>query len=96
MSDTEAAARMQADRIHVLVELNGWTSYARMGLVALRPAPVQASYLGYCATSGAPFLDYYLSDRIASPPFAQADFSEKLVLLPHVYQVERGCWLLCA
>lgn len=52
-------------------------------------APIQVSYLGYCATTGAPYVDYFVSDRIISPPHTRADFSESLVYLPHVYQVPR-------
>jgi len=83
----EAAARIRADGVDVLVDLAGPTQGARMGILALRPARVQATYLGFAGTAGAPFIDYLIADGYVAPPDAAADYSEALVRLPGCYLV---------
>jgi tetratricopeptide (TPR) repeat protein len=83
----EALAEMigARDRIEILVDLNGYTEGARHDALALRPAPVQAMYLGYAGTLGAEdYIDYLVADRFSAPaPTAREQFTEKLVVLPH-------------
>jgi protein O-GlcNAc transferase len=81
----ETARRVVADGIDVLVDLNGYTTHARSALFALRPAPVQVNWLGYLGTLGAPWYDYVLTDRFATPPAQQAFFTERLLYLPDCY-----------
>ncbi len=50
----------------VAVNLNGYTKGARNEIFALRPAPVQTSYMGFPATTGADFLPYLITDK--APP----------------------------
>ena len=83
--DVAAARCIRADRLDILVELNGFTKGHRLGVLALRPAPVQVSYLGFPGSTGAPFLDYLIADRIVAPPEHAAHFSETLVRLPHCF-----------
>jgi predicted O-linked N-acetylglucosamine transferase (SPINDLY family) len=59
----------------------------RIIIPALRPAPIQVNYLGYPGTTGAAFMDYILADRIVLPPEHQSFYAEKVVYLPHTYQV---------
>jgi protein O-GlcNAc transferase len=83
----DAARRIYADRVDILVDLKGHTQGARLGILACRPAPVQVHYLGYPGTTGADFIDYLITDRIVIPPEHACYYSEKLVFLPHCYQV---------
>jgi predicted O-linked N-acetylglucosamine transferase (SPINDLY family) len=87
LSHREAAARIRADEIDILIDLKGYTANARPQICAFRPAPVQVSYLGYPASVGADFIDYIIVDEIVVPADQQAFFSEKLVHLPNCYQV---------
>ncbi len=82
----EAAQRIHDDGVDILVELKGHTQGARLEIAAQRPAPVQVHYLGYPATTGAPFIDYFLADAVTVPPAHHAHFSETLVRLPDSYQ----------
>jgi predicted O-linked N-acetylglucosamine transferase (SPINDLY family) len=85
--DDEAAARAIASReIDVLVDLNGNTDNGRMGIAALRPAPVQVNWLGFPGTLGAAFYDYLVADSHVVPPGAEAWYSERVVRLPDCYQ----------
>lgn len=87
MSHGDAAARIMADSVDILVDLKGHTEGNRMEICAYRPAPIQVAYLGFPGSSGADFMDYLISDGVVTPPDHEAYFSEKLVLLPHTYQV---------
>ncbi|MDH5527068.1 MAG: tetratricopeptide repeat protein [Nitrospirota bacterium] len=78
-----AAQRIRTDRIDILIDLAGHTRDARMEILALRPAPVQVTWLGFAGTTGAEFVDYLIGDRISTPPELSSAFSENLVRLPH-------------
>ena len=81
------ADAIRVDGIDILVDLKGHTERAPTAVMALRPAPIQVSYLGYPATMGAPFIDYLIGDAIVTPLAHRADYSETLVQLPGSYQV---------
>ena len=83
--DIAAAERIYKDRVDILVDLGGHTTGNRMGICALRPAPIQVSYLGFPGTTGAPWCDCFLTDRTATPEDQAAFYSEALVYLPHCY-----------
>jgi protein O-GlcNAc transferase len=86
MTDDEAARRIKADRIDILVELTGFTKGARTRIAAQRPAPVQVSFIGFPGTMGAGFIDYVIADPFVLPMDQQAFYSEKIVHLPHCSQ----------
>ncbi|XP_022182887.1 UDP-N-acetylglucosamine--peptide N-acetylglucosaminyltransferase 110 kDa subunit-like isoform X2 [Myzus persicae] len=75
----DAAEVINNDGIHILVDMSGYTKGAQTDIFALRPAPIQVSWLGYPSTSGATFMDYLITDRICSPPEIQNLYTEKLV-----------------
>jgi protein O-GlcNAc transferase len=93
----EAARFIHHQNIHILIE---WDGYARQGvraqgLFALRPAPIQILHQEYLGTSGATYVDYLLTDPVASPPELQYLYTEKLIYLPnhffskgHYFQTE--------
>jgi predicted O-linked N-acetylglucosamine transferase (SPINDLY family) len=81
----DSARCIYEDRLHLLVDLQGYIGLPRMALLALRPAPVQVHYLGYPGTCGADFIDYLIGDPVVTPPQSQAHYRECLVLLPHCY-----------
>ena len=76
------AAQIRADAIDVLVDMTGYTLEARPEVFAMRPAPVNVAYLGYPGTTGAPFIDYAIVDRVAVPPSVERHFTECPVYLP--------------
>jgi predicted O-linked N-acetylglucosamine transferase (SPINDLY family) len=90
MTDSELAATIVAAGIHILVDLAGHTTGHRMPVLARRPAPVQAHYLGFPATTGATYIDYFITDGIATPPALAAGFTEKLAYLPQCFMVSDG------
>jgi protein O-GlcNAc transferase len=86
-SFAEAAGRIREDGVDILVDLKGYTTDARPQILALRPAPIQVTYLGYPGTTGTGFIDFILVDPFVVPPDQQPFFSERLVHLPDCYQV---------
>ncbi len=86
-SNADIAGRIHVDGIHILIDLMGYTAYARSEVFALQPAPVQVSYLGYPGTMGAPFMPYIIADPIVLPEESQCYFNENPVYLPECYQV---------
>ena len=83
--DVIQADRIHADGIHILVNLNGYTRGARNEIFALRPAPIQVMWLGYPNTSGAPYMDYLITDEVTSPLSLSDQYSEKLAFMPHTF-----------
>jgi predicted O-linked N-acetylglucosamine transferase (SPINDLY family) len=86
-SDLDAARRIAADGVDILVDLKGHTRDGRLQIFAARPAPIQVNYLAYPGTMGAPYIDYILVDDFLVPPDQQPFFMEQLVHLPLCYQV---------
>lgn len=86
LSDVDAARRIYADHIDILVDLKGHTQDARSGIMALRPAPCQINYLGYPGTMGAPFIDYLIADPFTIPQEHLAHYTEEVLHLPLCYQ----------
>ena len=88
LSDTELDRQIRADGVDILVDLDGHTGGNRLGLFARKPAPIQASWLGYPFTTGLTTMDYALLDRATVPAEAESWFSETVHCLP----VSRLCY----
>ena len=85
-SDAELAEQIRADRIDILVDLAGHTVHHRLKTFALRPAPLQLTYLGYPNTTGLTAIDARITDAKADPPEAADRLStERLVRLPRSF-----------
>jgi protein O-GlcNAc transferase len=82
-SDVEVAELIHEDKIDILVDLAGHTAYNRLGVLALKPAPIQVTYLGYPNTTGLTLVDYRITDAYADPPgMTEKYHTEKLMRLP--------------
>lgn len=83
LNHREMAQLVRNDKIDILVDLSGHTAWNRLELFALKPAPVQVSYLGYPATTGLPAIDYRITDHLADPEGKTEHLhTERLVRLP--------------
>lgn len=90
MGDRAAATRIAEDGVHILVDMSVFTRHARPGIAALRPAPIQAVWLGLAASSGAPWLHYAIVDEVLVPAAHREHFSERLIVLPDSYQANQA------
>ncbi len=100
LSEIDAAKKIHACGIDILVDLTGFTQNSRCGIVALRPAPTSISWLGFPGTMGSflggsfigggidgmQLFDYLLTDNFITPPEAAHNYAERLLPLPHSYQ----------
>lgn len=83
LDDQALANLVREDRIDVLVDLSGFSAGNRLTAFALKPAPVQATWLGYLNTTGLDAMDYRITDRYATPEGPlDACHSERLIRLP--------------
>lgn len=82
LTDEALAKKIHEDRVDILFELSGHTAYNRMGVLALKPAPLQASYLGYPGTTGLPTMDFRITDELVDPVGMTEKFhTERLIRL---------------
>jgi protein O-GlcNAc transferase len=85
--DQDIAELVRQRQIDILIDLMGFTTNNRLGVLARRPAPIQVNYLGYSGTTGADYLDYILADSTVIPE-EQCDFySEQVIWLPDSYLI---------
>jgi protein O-GlcNAc transferase len=82
LTDAQVIDLVRGDAIDILVDLAGHTGGSRLGVFACKPAPLQASYLGYPNTTGLSTIDYWLTDAVADPPGEPSRHTEELVRLP--------------
>lgn len=83
LPDAQLEQQIVDDGIDILIDLSGHTSRNRLRAFARKPAPVQASWIGYPGTTGLAAMDYYFADKFWLPPGRfEAQFTEKLVYLP--------------
>ncbi len=85
-----SVAEIHHRRVDILVDLMGHSHHSRLEILALRPAPIQISYLGFLSTSGAGFLDYTIADPIVVPTHHEAQYSESVIRMPHCYQMNHS------
>lgn len=84
-TDAAIADELRRMEVDILVDLQGFTQGERVGILARRPAPVQVSYLGFPATTGAEYIDYLIADSTVIPDGAENSYAEHIVRLPHSY-----------
>ena len=83
--DEETASLIHNDGIQILIDLSGHTFLNRLPIFAFKAAPVQASWLGYWATTGIAEMDYIIGDPFVTPLEEEYHFSEKIKRLPDTY-----------
>jgi predicted O-linked N-acetylglucosamine transferase (SPINDLY family) len=86
ISDEQAARTIRADEIDILIDLNGLTTGTRMAILRWRPAPIQATYLGFIGPVPMPELDFLLCDEFVIPPAFAAQYQPQPLYVGPNYQ----------
>lgn len=89
-SFSDSAKKIYEDKIDILIDLDGYTDNNRLQIFAIKPAPVQVTYLGFPGTTGSNFMDYMISDKIVSPETQSKYYSEKFIYMPNSYQINNN------
>lgn len=85
LTTSEIIAKARSLNLDIAIDLNGLTFGGNSTVFAHRVAPIQVNYLGYPGTSGTPYFDYLIGDRIIIPKEHFPYYSEKIAHLPHSY-----------
>lgn len=89
LNDKAAAERIFEDKIDVLIDMNGFTTFNRLGIMTYQPAPAQGTFLGYIGTlGGVPGIDYHFVDKFSILPGEEKNYHETLKYL------EPARWLI--
>jgi protein O-GlcNAc transferase len=86
LSDENVANMIYDDKIDILIDLAGHTADNRLSIFTYKPAPVQVTYLGYCATTGLKAMDYWITDMVLHPEDTIELAVETIIRLPR-------CWI---
>lgn len=86
MPDDTAAARIREDDLDLLIDLKGYTLGDRLTIMARRPCALQATWLGFPGSTGAPFMDYLIADPIVVPSEHEGHYTERIARMPVSYQ----------
>ena len=89
LTDLQAAARMAADEIEILEDVNGYTKHARTRIFAYRPAPIIVNFCGYPGTMASPYHQYMIADPVIVPPENEIFYSEKVLRIACNQPIDR-------
>jgi protein O-GlcNAc transferase len=82
LGTTDIVERIRQDGVHVLIDLNGPTTGARLEILAARPAILQLGWLGFLHAQQAPWLDALLLDEHVQPSDGAWPYDDRIVRLP--------------
>ncbi|KAF9598632.1 hypothetical protein IFM89_028301 [Coptis chinensis] len=85
IDEKKVSSMVREDKVDILVELTGHTANNKLGMMACRPAPIQATWIGYPNTTGLPTIDYRITDSLVDPPDTRQRHVEELVRLPECF-----------
>ena len=84
-SDVDLAKLIRRDGIDILIDLAGHTTWNRLLTFAYKPAPVQATWMSYIATTGLKAIDYIIANRYIIPPNEERYYTERVIRLPNSF-----------
>jgi predicted O-linked N-acetylglucosamine transferase (SPINDLY family) len=87
IGDFDLTQQLQSKEIDILFNLNGFFGAHRTGLFSNRSAPIQINFLGCPGTMGVDYMDYLIADNIVIPKSSYEFYNEKIISLPHSYQI---------
>ena len=90
INDHDVALLAKKDELDIAIDLQGYTDKSRLSIFANKVAPIQINYLGYPGSMGARYIDYIVADQNLIPEKNYKFYSEKVIFMPHHYQVQNN------
>ena len=87
IGDFDLMQQLKAKEVDILFNLNGFFGAHRTGIFSNRSAPIQINFLGCPGTMGVDYMDYLVADNIVIPKTSYQYYNEKIISLPHSYQI---------
>ena len=85
LNDRDLVSKIKKDKINILMDLSGHTGDNRIGVFALRAAPIQINWAAYLASIGIKEIDYILGDTVVTPLSHQHKYSENILQLKQIW-----------
>jgi len=85
LNDRDLVSKIKKDKINILMDLSGHTGDNRIGVFALRAAPIQINWAAYLASIGIKEIDYILGDTVVTPLSHQHKYSENILQLKKIW-----------
>ena len=85
LNDRDLVSKIKKDKINILMDLSGYTGDNRIGVFALRAAPIQINWAAYLASIGIKEIDYILGDTVVTPLSHQHKYSENILQLKKIW-----------
>jgi predicted O-linked N-acetylglucosamine transferase (SPINDLY family) len=86
MTADQAANLVYSDKVHILFDLAGHTAFNRLDIFALKPSPIQVTYIGYPYSTGLTEMDYRITDIICDKiEVSQKFYTEQLIMLDNCF-----------
>ena len=87
VGDFDLTQQLRDQEVDILFNLNGFFGAHRTGIFSNRSAPIQINFLGCPGTMGVDYMDYLIADNIVIPKPSYQFYNEKIISLPHSYQI---------
>jgi len=87
VGDFDLTQQLRDQEVDILFNLNGFFGAHRTGIFSNRSAPIQINFLGCPGTMGVDYMDYLIADNIVIPKSSYQFYNEKIISLPHSYQI---------
>ncbi len=89
-SDDQIESMLREHDLDILIDLSVHIPHNKMNVVNRKLARKTISYLGFPGSSGSDNYDYIIADRIVIPEDKQNFYTEDVLYLPNIYQVNDG------
>ena len=89
-SDDQIESMLRGHDLDILIDLSVHIPHNKMNVVNRKLARKTISYLGFPGSSGSDNYDYIIADRIVIPEDKQNFYTEDVLYLPNIYQVNDG------
>jgi len=89
-SDDQIESMLRGHDLDILIDLSVHIPHNKMNVVNRKLARKTISYLGFPGSSGSDNYDYIIADRIVIPEDKQNFYTEDVLYLPNIYQINDG------